>query len=321
MAPKKKYFSLFSGFGLDAIGASKAGFEVVGGIESDFQLAEIATQNLAHPTLVQDVRNQNFKHWQGIDHVHGSPPCQVFSRASGRYAKRKREDERGLVWEFYRAIQEIQPTSFSLEQVPGFKNTQDFLLLVSSLGEQYWISWKVVRASNYGVPQDRDRLFIRGTKEEKHLSNSYQQQSLFPSDDRQISFQDKNLASSTWYDAIADLIPCLPTTQFAQWQLQHLPTPLPNPCLVSRVGSRNGAKIRSKDRYAPTIRALGHSNHWRQLDIWVGNSVKVATPRCFARWQSVPDWFQLPDVSWLACKGIGNGVPCLLQEAMVKRFV
>jgi site-specific DNA-cytosine methylase len=41
------------------------------------------------------------------------------------------------------------------------------------------------------------------------------------------------------------------------------------------------------------------------------------TPRCLARFQSVPDWYELPEKTSLACKIIGNGVPCKMMQALL----
>jgi site-specific DNA-cytosine methylase len=48
-----------------------------------------------------------------------------------------------------------------------------------------------------------------------------------------------------------------------------------------------------------------------------GRTVSM-TPRCYARWQDVPDWFTLPDSNELACRGIGNGVPLNLTRACLR---
>jgi site-specific DNA-cytosine methylase len=50
-----------------------------------------------------------------------------------------------------------------------------------------------------------------------------------------------------------------------------------------------------------------------------GKVVKM-TPRCLARFQSLPDWYELPESDSLACKIIGNGVPCLMMEAVARSF-
>jgi site-specific DNA-cytosine methylase len=47
---------------------------------------------------------------------------------------------------------------------------------------------------------------------------------------------------------------------------------------------------------------------------------KLMTPRALARMQSVPDWYVLPGKVALACKIIGNGVPCLMMQRIMESF-
>ena len=93
--------------------------------------------------------------------------------------------------------------------------------------------------------------------------------------------------------------------------------------LFPRVSGRtddNGAlkNVRTADQPSPTVKALGHDQHYRQFDAMLSDaSVKCLDTRCLARLQGFPDWFELPDVAYVAGKGIGNAVPPPMYQAIV----
>lgn len=93
--------------------------------------------------------------------------------------------------------------------------------------------------------------------------------------------------------------------------------------LLPRVSGRtddNGAlkNVRTADQPSPTLKALGHCQHYRQFDAMLADaSVKCLDTRCLARLQGFPDWFELPEVAYVAGKGIGNAVPPPMYEAIV----
>ena len=97
-------------------------------------------------------------------------PCQSFSQAGKRGGF---EDERGKVfWGCLEVIEKKQPKYFILENVKALlwhdkKNTFKIILDELSNLEHYGynIKWQVLNTRNYGIPQNRERLFIIGTKE------------------------------------------------------------------------------------------------------------------------------------------------------------
>ena len=98
---------------------------------------------------------------------------------------------------------------------------------------------------------------------------------------------------------------------------------LPRALLIRRVGQRkkNQVDMFLPSQPSPTIKALGHKNQWRQLDGWDGHKIVKITPRCLARFQTVPDSFVLPTSASLACQGIGNGVPCEIMRQMATNLI
>ena len=99
-------------------------------------------------------------------------PCQPFSSAGKRKGSK---DKRGNVfWGCYDVITEIQPKYFILENVKGILTSnkgKDWDVIEDALEDfrdiGYQVEWKVLNTKDYGIPQNRERLFIVGTKGKK----------------------------------------------------------------------------------------------------------------------------------------------------------
>src|SRR5699024_3768797 len=106
-----------------------------------------------------------------IDVLVGGPPCPAYSKSRFYQTDKKRalEDENSFtLYEYFRALEEIRPTVFLFENVFGFvyKPHQAAFDLLKSKAEElgYEISYKVVNAANYGVPQIRERFLCVGIR-------------------------------------------------------------------------------------------------------------------------------------------------------------
>lgn len=332
----KTAIDLFAGGGGASTGLKQAGFSVIAAVEFDPQIAEIHHMN--HPqatTIAGDVRLVDFTGFAGIDHVHGSPPCQSFSVAASKEAKDKRiaNGEQDLIFEWVRAIVQARPKSAALENVPPTVNSPLFQKACQKLFELgYWLNWEVYNAADFGVPQTRKRLLLRAIRDDilGQMPIERAEQTLF-GEKYWWGMVPKKQQWVGWYEAIADLIPLLPKTEPAPWQLKKLSKELESfigepsgtkAFLVPRVGARSGElAARSQEKPAPTIRALGHDGHWRQLDAWLSaGEFRQITPRALARFQSFPDDFLLPNNNALAGKIVGNAVPPELIKSLIETF-
>ena len=175
---KYNIIDCFCGAGGLSIGFEKEGFNVV----YAFDLDEKAIQTYKHnpryhhgPAFVRDIYKIDKKsieddigHDLGdIDVVIGGPPCQGFS------VQRRGDDEdprNHLVLEYIRLLLEIKPKFFVMENVGGLLSPRGlpyFRQLMNKMGDAgYIIQKKKLVASQYGVPQNRKRVFIVGERSE-----------------------------------------------------------------------------------------------------------------------------------------------------------
>ncbi|WP_083682512.1 DNA cytosine methyltransferase [Archangium sp. Cb G35] len=151
-----------AGGGGQALGLEQAGFLHAGVAEID----ESACATLLHNrpdwnVLPMDIRALQGKLYRGIDLLAGGVPCPPFSIAGKQLGHK---DERDLFPEALRLVEEAQPKAVMLENVKGFSSEKfaDYReRLKSSLNELgYAVEWRVLNASDYGVPQLRPRFVL-----------------------------------------------------------------------------------------------------------------------------------------------------------------
>jgi site-specific DNA-cytosine methylase len=113
-----KTLDLFSGAGGMSLGFQDAGFRPLAAFEVDEDAAKTYEANLQDSAVqCRDIREISFKKYKGaVDVLIGGPPCQPFSR--GGY-QNSFLDTRDMLPEFLRAVSEVNPKSFVLENVPG----------------------------------------------------------------------------------------------------------------------------------------------------------------------------------------------------------
>lgn len=170
-----KVLDLFSGCGGLSLGFEQAGYDIVGGI--DVWKDAIDTFKYNHPNskgIVEDLESvdpQVFSEEYGvgnIDVIVGGPPCQGFSIAG----KRVIEDERNKLYRsFIRMVKFFSPKVFLMENVPNIITMGGGLIkdeIIKNFQEiGYETKYKVLVASDYGVPQKRKRAFFIGFKKRK----------------------------------------------------------------------------------------------------------------------------------------------------------
>lgn len=169
--------SLFSGAGGLDIGFHEAGFNVAECIELDAKFIKSLDANkkqgkyLTNTHIIcTDIREYEPKPSKKIDFVIGGPPCQSFSKAGIRAAGvRGTKDSRGTLFEEYvRILDTLKPKGFLFENVSGILSAEkgETMAKITQAFEElgYTLSYRLLDAADYGVPQNRERLILVGTK-------------------------------------------------------------------------------------------------------------------------------------------------------------
>lgn len=160
-----KLASLFTGAGGLDLGFEKAGFHVIWANEYDSTIWETFEHNFPKTKLdrrsIVDVSPSDVPN---IDGIIGGPPCQSWSEAG---AGRGINDKRGqLFFDYVRLLKEKQPKFFLAENVAGIlhpKHEKAFTNIIKAFEKAgYVISWKLLNANDYNVPEDRFRVIIIG---------------------------------------------------------------------------------------------------------------------------------------------------------------
>jgi len=162
-----KIVSLFSGAGGLDLGFEKAGFTTVWANEYDKEIWETYEKNFPHVELnrksIRDVESNEIPDCDGII---GGPPCQSWSEAG---ALRGIKDKRGqLFYEFIRILRDKQPKFFVAENVSGMLASRhsNAMETIQELFKEsgYTLSFTMLNAADYWVPQDRKRVFFIGIR-------------------------------------------------------------------------------------------------------------------------------------------------------------
>lgn len=157
--------SLFSGAGGLDLGFNQAGFEVSWANEYDKSIWATYEKNFGSTHLdrrsIVDVEPSDIP---AVDGFIGGPPCQSWSEAG---SARGIKDHRGqLFFEYLRLVEQKKPLFFLAENVSGIlfsKHNQAFESILAHFAELgYNVSYGLLNAADYGVPQDRHRVIIVG---------------------------------------------------------------------------------------------------------------------------------------------------------------
>ncbi len=172
---------LFAGAGGLSLGFEQAGFDIVAAVEIDPVHAAVHEFNFPHckviPHSVTDITGETIRAAAGIgskkvDVVFGGAPCQGFSLIGQRALDDPRNS---LVKDFVRIVRELDADYFVFENVKGLtvgkhrKFLEEIIQEFKSAGYDVVEKWSVLNAYEYGVPQDRQRLFLLGSKSGRRL--------------------------------------------------------------------------------------------------------------------------------------------------------
>lgn len=166
-----KFLDLFAGIGGFRMGLERLGHHCVGFCEID-KFARASYKAIYHTEGevefhdITKVRNEEWRQFRGkVDLICGGFPCQAFSIAGKR--RGFLDETRGtLFFEIARAAKEIKPPLLLLENVKGLLSHdkgRTFRTILSTLDELgYDAEWQVLNSKDFGVPQNRERVFLIG---------------------------------------------------------------------------------------------------------------------------------------------------------------
>lgn len=314
---KQTVASLFSGAGGLDIGFKKAGFQTVWANEYDKTIIPSYKKNFPDIPFdgrsIRDIPNEDLP--CDVAGVIGGPPCQSWSEAG---ARRGIKDPRGeLFFEYLRVLKHLRPLFFVAENVHGLIHSRNLSFFKTILGmfedEKYEVSWKLLKASDYGVPQDRERVFIVGYRSD--LKKKFE----FPS-----PLKNK----PTLRDAIGDLADVSPGTDGKVKNHVFMDSGY-SPIFLSR------NRVRSWDEQSFTILATErhipfHPQAPKMIRLENGSrgfvpgqesQYRRLTIRECARIQTFPDDYEFVYSNMRhAYKMIGNAVPVELAHCIAKKI-
>lgn len=188
-----KIISLFSGCGGLDLGFKKAGFEI--SIANEYDKTIWATFKANHPKTyliegdIRQIKEEDFP--SEVDGIIGGPPCQSWSEAG---ALRGINDARGkLFFDYIRILKSKQPKFFLAENVSGMlanrhnDAVQNILKMFDDCG--YDVSLTLVNAKDYGVAQERKRVFYIGFRKDLSIKFEFPKGSTCD-DNKKISLKD-----------------------------------------------------------------------------------------------------------------------------------
>lgn len=353
---------LFAGAGGLSLGFEQAGFDIAAAVEID--PVHCATHEYNFPDCVTvcasvvDLTGEEIRHRaklgkRDIDVVFGGAPCQGFSLIG----KRALDDPRNkLVFHYVRLVQELQPKYCVFENVKGLtlgahsKFLQELIDALHEAGYDVLLPYKVLNAADFGVPQDRHRLFLIGTRRGE-IAPVYPQ----PTHRVTVAQAISDLPDADGFEELlsADSVAVVWNTEpkYAR-QLRGLDDD-PTNFGYSRRFDQNvlTSSLRtehselSKSRFIATVPgATEPVSRFRKLKLeGLCNTLRAGTdsargaftsprpihptlPRVItvreaARLHSYPDWFRFHVTKWHGFRQIGNSVPPHLARAVGAQII
>jgi DNA (cytosine-5)-methyltransferase 1 len=362
---------LFAGGGGMVLGTTLAGFEHVALSEIDHRSCNTLRRNTPAEVIEGDCHDVDWTGYRGqIDLVAGGPPCQPFSLGG---VHKGSEDRRNLFGEAARTVAEIQPRSFLFENVRGLVRTSFlpyFEYIIETLRapslsrdssqswqehhqqlvsgdhsaparDRYQVRWRLVNAADYGLPQQRHRVFIMGIRADldripeippaTHSRLALLAAQLDGSYWREHGLTERGIVlktSRSERDALEKGVD--PALGLHRWRtlrdaLRGLPEPVmgqEHPSVAQHIGIP-GARVYKGhggsvlDAPAKSVKAGVHGvPGGEHIVVADDGSIRYMTVRECARLQGFPDDYVFDGPRSEAMRQIGNAVPVLLAQTM-----
>ena len=275
-------------------------FEIVYSVDFDEYCTQIYNENFKHKCVVKDVRNIEIGELPDFDMLIGGFPCQSFSISAQNPPRLGFKDERGMLFfEMVKILKERHPRFFIAENVKGILSANEgkaFPMIINEFrGAGYHVMYKLLNASDYGVPQKRERVIIMG-----FLNYEDYNMFKFPS---KIKSEDKKVLG----DVIIPEDNNNESLFFSEKAVAGM---------MAVREKMNKGRVQSLDGPCNTI-----SSHLAKVSLnstdpvlYVDGRYRRFSTREAARIQSFPDSFRLNSVSQgRQYKAIGNAVPPVMM--------
>lgn len=336
--------SLFTGIGGLDYGFEAAGFETSVAVEIDSACCRTLRANRKWPVIEDDIHKVSsgkLLEMAGLargdaDVLIGGPPCQPFSK-SGYWAsgdsKRLADERADTLSAYLRVLEDTQPRALLLENVYGlaYRGKDEGLDRILSgirrinerCGTNYQPTWKVLNAASFGVPQQRERVFIVASRDGREFTFP------LPTHGPPGSLEKDQEPYRTCWDALGDLPPrpndealkatgkwaeLLPTIPEGENYLFHTKRGSGLPLFGWRTRYWNFLLKLAKDRPAWTIQAQPGSAtgpfHWESRKLSIQE---------LCRLQTFPN-LQIDASRSEAQRMLGNAVPSLLAEVLAREI-
>ena len=328
---------LFCGAGVGAVAIHERNLEVVYAYDNMRYAVDTYNHNFGDIAEVVDLKVKPYSEIPYVDLIVAGFPCQPFS-FNGKQLGEKDPDKGNLGKITYEIIKHKKPKYFILENVKGLasKKNKPFLLkLVSNLSEDYSVSWDIVNCAWYGVPQNRERVFIIGVRRDLNTVFKFP---TFTHKDNPVSLReaigDIKIKGSYIPNHKEDCgirndeAPFIKYISDGQcWK--HLPKEEMKKEFMKGSYHSSGGKttylsVIDKDKPARTILSSPKGKNSSQILKWEGQEHRRYTVRESLRLQTVPDWWEFPEHIGLMkqyerCSGIpplvlGKFLDQLLEE-------
>ena len=296
--PRYVVLDLYSGAGGLSLGLEAAGFKVTG-IDNDLNCCTTYNSNLKG-TCINEFITTKYD-FPDADMVVGGPPCQPFS-VRGKQLGVK--DERNGIPAFIAAIKKIMPRMWVFENVRGmmYRNNDYFATSMRRLKKLgYFVDVSIANCSDYGVPQNRERVIAVGHHGEYVSPPRLEMQVTAGEALRYIPRKDKERPSYL--------------------------TPEMDRYISAYERASQCRRPRDLDRGKPartlTCRNLGGRSSDMHR-ICIRNKRRVLFVREAARLQGFPDWFKFTGSRYSQMKQIGNALPplfALILGTQIRRFM
>jgi DNA (cytosine-5)-methyltransferase 1 len=305
------FIDLFAGIGGFRIALEESGATCVFSSEWD-KYAQITYKENFEEIPKGDITNIKETEIPKHDILCGGFPCQAFS-ISGK--QRGFKDTRGtLFFDIARIVKHHKPKIIFLENVKNLikhyhGNTLKIILrTLEDLG--YNVFYDILKASNYGVPQARERIYLICFRKDLAISNFN-----FPKPtNKQIYIKDILEDEKKAKDCIVN------RTDLKFWEKDE--TPSLRPIQIGQINNGGqGERIYSINGHAITLSAYGGGVAGKTGAYLVNGKIRRLTPRECARAQGFPEWFKIPVSKSQAYKQFGNSVSVPVIEKIFQQVL